>query len=299
MNPQEFWPSDHKTPSWLPNWKYEDEYPNSKNATKHDFAWEFLRRNFTYQLDYKRISALCVAEAVQDTYQNALGINIFPKSSQLPKSIKFHAELYRTLAKWGLSYLLLDPAHGISHPETKVYEYYPQEDDDPKVTTRNRYVSLNIKDLSPDHQRRYKLVPEVDTKDDVDLNFMGRIGLFTHAIETVKYDEQDIPIDGGIIPSDKEVSYLFDLALPVKPQMETAEKLLKESQRQLLGKNLESSGTSIKDLTTYLRLLDADAHRTSNSEIRATLFSGKRSTALDDARKGAYPLLEGNYKLLF
>ena len=38
-------------PTWLPNWKNSDEYPNPKNTIADQWAWEFLRRNPEYQED--------------------------------------------------------------------------------------------------------------------------------------------------------------------------------------------------------------------------------------------------------
>ena len=38
-------------PTWLPNWKNSDEYPNPKNTIADQWAWEFLRRNPEYQAD--------------------------------------------------------------------------------------------------------------------------------------------------------------------------------------------------------------------------------------------------------
>lgn len=39
-----------KIPKWLPNWKDEDAYPNPKNnISREQWAWEFMRRNLTYQ----------------------------------------------------------------------------------------------------------------------------------------------------------------------------------------------------------------------------------------------------------
>ncbi|MBF0263440.1 MAG: hypothetical protein HQL97_16565 [Magnetococcales bacterium] len=42
------------TPDWLPNWRNPSEYPGPKSPIKV-FAWEFLRRNQKYQVEYNEI----------------------------------------------------------------------------------------------------------------------------------------------------------------------------------------------------------------------------------------------------
>jgi len=251
INPKDFWPSDHIAPTWLPNWRYNDEYPDTKEATKHDFAWEFLRRNLPYQKDYQIISSLCDSENyLLDRYKGPLGYNIFPPIIEplSPFSINFHADLYNVLKKWGLSYYLLNPAYDFRHTAT--------------------------------------------------ISMMWRTGSFNYSTETVLHNGQHIPIDGGIIPSEEEYEtpYLFDLSLPLKPQTEAAERVLKKQQKRAMGggENTENSNSSIKDYPIYLRILDADARGVSNSEIKLKLPSAN----LFSLRRGAYPLLNGGYKRL-
>ena len=96
-------------------------------TTKAEFGWEFLRRNPAYQADYARLFDVAHQEWVSDIYLGALGLNIFrhnysapdscenldPINDEPPPSILFHADLYRTLEKWGLGHYLLDPAQEI------------------------------------------------------------------------------------------------------------------------------------------------------------------------------------------
>lgn len=136
------WPVNYIPPLWLPDWREVDEYLCIKSLTeyrinaekdnseevnaeevnaeevtitssKSDYAWEFLRRNPDYQSDYQKIDELMRHEGVVDSYKAPLGINIFLKRGNLPPSVHFHAELYRTLSKWGLGYYLLDPCNDI------------------------------------------------------------------------------------------------------------------------------------------------------------------------------------------
>lgn len=265
MNPQDFWPSDHKAPSWLPDWRYEDEYPSTNQATKQDFAWEFLRRNLFYQMDYLQISELCASKGVLGRYRQALGFNIFPSimETQLdPESIMFHVELYRILTKWGLAYYLLNPSY--------------------------------------------------DFQNTASLQALGRIGKFNHSLEVAKYDGQNIPIDGGIIPTEDEEICLFDLSLPIEPQIKNAKERLKVDQRMRLGKNLKVPTSDLKKFPLYLRLLDADVHGIDDSVIGEALFQdiptfhysknanqySQRATTIKNNRKSAYYFFVTGYKYL-
>jgi hypothetical protein len=78
-------------PKWSPDWRYSDDYPDSQDISKKQFAWEFLRRNPDYQKDYDRISDLCVTEGVRDRYQRSLGFNIFPSITENRLTFPFAA----------------------------------------------------------------------------------------------------------------------------------------------------------------------------------------------------------------
>jgi hypothetical protein len=36
-------------PAWLPNWLQQSEYPSPSSASRLEWAWQFLRRNYEYQ----------------------------------------------------------------------------------------------------------------------------------------------------------------------------------------------------------------------------------------------------------
>lgn len=280
MKPQDVWnPAHYSVPSWLPNWEYEDQYPDAHTFSKQSFAWEFLRRNPYYQLEYKRISDLCADEGVRDIYQVEFGFHIpsaHEGSSSAPKSIIFHGELYRAVTLYGFYNCLFDPAY--------------------------------------------------DLGEDICYPWIKRQGSFKSSSETTIYDRgglligpEEVPVDGRIIPTGDEVLHLFDLSLPIVPQIENTKKQLIEAQKKRFGKVIRKSKTELEKFPLYLRLLDADACGIADSVIGNVLYpdrelfsdvdvSGEeyknghhRSPLADDllsARNGAYPLLLKTYKLL-
>ncbi len=53
-----------KKTEWLPDWRNESEYPDPKTASPQQWAWEFLRRNHSYQKDYARFDFGIVREII-------------------------------------------------------------------------------------------------------------------------------------------------------------------------------------------------------------------------------------------
>lgn len=97
--------------------------PGTLKGTKSDtpkkaFAWEFLRRNPDYQADYQRIVTLAKLHGATDHYTSGTTVSI-TRSMLLPGADDetpypaFHAELYRTLSKWGLAAWLLNPGRDL------------------------------------------------------------------------------------------------------------------------------------------------------------------------------------------
>jgi len=88
------------------------------NTPKHAFAWEFLRRNPDYQADYQRLVDMAEEHGATEYYSSDTSLSIL-RSNGMPDSPNetpypvFHAELYRTLTKWGIAAWLQNPAHDI------------------------------------------------------------------------------------------------------------------------------------------------------------------------------------------
>jgi hypothetical protein len=296
------WPENYLPPPWLPDWRFEDEYTRLLSDTdytfdedineyiseevatsKREFGWEFLRRDPSYQSDYTRLIALAQREGVLDRYKKPLGFNIFDMNHKPLKSIWFHAELYRTLQKWGMGYYLLDP-------------------------------SMDVINTAP-------------------LPAISRLGTNSHPAVHVEYfppkaiatpdagKSEPIPVDGGIIPGENESYWLFDISLPIEPQLQKAKKFLEMAQIRKYKKKISASKTDLTKFTLYLRILDADARGADEKEIMAELFPGEDGLSYSDkngdlykndsshrnpgrdmlknSRKAAYYLRDKGYRFLF
>jgi hypothetical protein len=299
------WPSDYHPPNWLPRWHEETEYPVPGCTSKGNYAWEFLRRNPAYQNDYSVICDLCEREDVAGRYKKSQGFDITLPSSDdnTVQSIQFHAALYRTLRTWGLAYHLLDPSLGCHDTVDfkaggRLGEYHILPLDRIKVNCDTQQLDA----------RRYVSV-------DID-HYVEQSGEEHETLE-------EIPLDGGIIPTGGETLWLFDFFLPIEPQIVRARETLVAVQTEINkgGKKLQASRAEIAKFNQYLRLLDADAHGVKDEEIMDILYPGQdkfsylnakgepyegvevhtnpgRNT-LRDHRKAAYYFRDQGYKLLF
>lgn len=292
------WPDSYLYPYWLPNWREETEYSRitgyseyrldeEKHTVEHvrvitskaEYAWEFLRRNPSYQAEYKTLIELCESEGVTEIYKKSLGLNIFPMDGALPVSLLFHAELYRTLRKWGLGYYLLDPSNDV-HVTAPL--------DGVQRLGNDIYTAVHVEPFP---------------------------------LQDDKTKTEPIPIDGGIIPTEKETFWLFDISLPVEPQLKRAKQVLKGFQERGNGKKIQACKTEPNKFKLYLRILDADASGADDREIMSVLFPDQDMTTYHDSkgklydnvashrnpgrdnlkncRKAAYYLRDLGYRLLF
>ena len=110
----------------------------ASETPKKAFAWEFLRRNPEYQDDYLRLVRLAEESGASRLYVSGTTLSITrrfacaPTQEDIPDDCEkeidvellaseqedtpfraFHAELYRTLTKWGLASQMPNPARGI------------------------------------------------------------------------------------------------------------------------------------------------------------------------------------------
>ena len=266
------WPSGYHPPDWLPTWLDETKYPVPGCTSKGNYAWEFLRRNPSYQSDYSSICELCERERVAERYKKSMGFEITPPSfdDHLVPSIQFHAALYRTLRKWGLAYHLLDPS--IGHHDTVDFKAMGRlgEFHIPPLDRIN--VPCDTQQLDA---RRCVSV-------DID-HFVEQSGDGQSTLE-------EIPVDGGIIPAGGETLWLFDIFLPIEPQIERARETLIAAQREISKgrKKLQASRAEIAKFNQYLRLLDADAHGVTNEKIMDVLYPGENRFSYHDVNDELY-----------
>jgi hypothetical protein len=299
------WPSGYHPPNWLPNWLEETEYPVPGCTSKGEYTWEFLRRNPFYQTDYSSICELCEREGVAGRYKKSQGFDITLQSlyDNSVQSIQFHAALYRTLRTWGLAYHLLDPSLGCHDMVDfkamgRLGEYH--------VLPLDR-INVNCDTQQFDARRCVSVAID---------HFVEQSGDGQKILE-------EIPLDGGIIPAGGETLWLFDISLPIEPQLERARETLVAVQTEINkdGKKMQASKAEIAKFNHYLRLLDADAQRVENKEIMEILYPGENRFSYTDSkgnkyesetshsnpgrdklrnhRKAAYYLRDQGYQLLF
>ena len=266
------WPSGYHPPDWLPNWLNKTAYPVPGCTSKGNYAWEFLRRNPFYQSDYSSICELCEWEGVADRYKKPLGFDITPPSfdDHLVPSMKFHTALYRTLRKWGLAYYLLDPS-------IKCYDAM-----DFKAMVRLGEFRL----LPLDRINVHCDTRQPDARRCVSV----AIDHFVEQSDDGQQTLEEIPLDGGIIPAGGETLWLFDIFLPIEPQIEKARETLMAAQREMSKgrKKLQASRAEIAKFNEYLRLLDADAHGVNDKQIMDVLYPGKNKFSYHDANDNLY-----------
>jgi len=249
------------------------------SLSKQSFAWEFLRRDPIYQWNYRKIDELCITEGVEQRYKAECGYYI-PLSPEE-----------------------LDDIPDSLHFRAELYQ------------TSANYGWHNV-----------LFDPSYKLGESACYPWIKRIGSYKLPTKTTTYHAgglligpQVIPLEGQIIPTENEILHLFDLSLPISPQIKIVKDQLEESQRKREGKLLKTSKTEHEKFPLLLRLLDADAQGADESLIGEILFPEEdifshitktgepynndshrspRADALRDARKGAYKLMQRDHKLL-
>jgi hypothetical protein len=98
--------SEQLLPEWLPNWRDPSSYPDPKNTSRTQWAWELLRRNKDYQAEWKQTDE-------DRSFFNGLPADWEPTDFQIECS-KYGPMLYLGL-KWGMVCLAPDPS--VDSPE--------------------------------------------------------------------------------------------------------------------------------------------------------------------------------------
>jgi hypothetical protein len=176
----------------------------------------------------------------------------------------------------------------------------------------------------------YLLDPSIGCHETAALKYVGRIGEFNYSKDFKHFvsksangnqTREEIPLDGGIIPQGGESPWLFDIYLPIKPQVDAArEWLIAVQQEALAGKKLGAAKADPSKFNNYLRVLDADARGASDKEIMSLLCPDKDQFSYVDTedkpyksgshnnpgrdilrnyRNAAYIFRDTGYKLLF
>ena len=294
----QYWPANYVFPSWLPNWQEEQEYSRIEVFTEYRFD----------------------------------------KSSQEVEQLTFNT----TKSAYAWEFLRRNPHYQ--------YDYHLVNElcENEGVTIRyKKSLGLNIFSLADHpppsmrcHAALYRILQKwglgyylLDPSNEIHvtapLDGVQRLGNDIYPAVHVKPfpnldDEtktEPIPIDGGIIPSDTETFWLFDISLPVEPQLKKVKQFLKGFQLRKYGKKIQACKTEPNKFKLYLRVLDADASGADDKQIMSVLFPDEdRITCHDtkgvlykndashrnpgrdnlrNCRKAAYYLRDLGYRLLF
>jgi hypothetical protein len=143
----------------------------------------------------------------------------------------------------------------------------------------------------------YLLDPANDCSQTVPVTQMRRLGdVVGHASTTTPLPGSTdngrlsrLPIDGGIIPDETEQFWLFNLSLPIVPQLQAARASLLRAQQLRFGKKLQAARCEPGLFVNYLRLLDADAQGATDPEIIKVFYAELDGFTYQDRSGTTYP----------
>ncbi len=216
----------------MPNWRNKIEYDFTKNFSPEEWAWEYLKRNRQYILDYEHTAYLLSKR--KNTYNNTS-----VQSLKDPEFFKFTPPLYKreTFDQW------------ISRCERQSifpgYQYYPD--------IYVRKWKLIGKMRSPAHEHPPKFKPYDSYCDLIRFD-----SIHEYYSSDNKFDESSVVIS-------------FDLKYSIDEQLSKTRQLLKNQQAERnihpIGEKPQKAKNPI-----YLRVLDAYSENAKPSEIASIIF---------------------------
>lgn len=256
------WPDDYRAPVWLPNWRQADEY-----------APLTIQKSYSY--------ACKSPDSDQD-------IHITPdailKIRQIPGPLKVQTrETPKIDFAW--EFLRRNPQYQAD------YQYLTEQAiQDGVLDCYQAGVGLSItKQIDetfpppsrPFHALLYRTLtkwglaawlpnPSQYLHDTPPLQALSRMGVdcWESDVYFMMDEGEPIPYDGGIILTDTEASFIFDITRPLTPQLQHAKEVFEAAQKRINnGRILKSAGlkeagkkkaeNTEKLYVTYLRILDA------------------------------------------
>jgi len=97
--------SETPFPDWLPDWRDSSQYPDPESTSRKQWAWEFLRRNSSYQAEWKQ--------------QNEADYSVHCSSKEYEP---YHKQVSMVLlgGRWGLACNAPDPS--VNTPEVLLFQ---------------------------------------------------------------------------------------------------------------------------------------------------------------------------------
>ncbi len=148
----------NEIPNWIPNWRFSNEYPTKLDSD--GWAWEFLRRNKEYQLDFSKKFNQAKRELEENIHNlDSKELKLFKDNLEDPK-IFFHPFenwnkwIAESKEKWGLDfYLNPSTTHGYygfsGKPRIVFSPNYPNNTKENYMQVPNNYAGVLINLTKP------------------------------------------------------------------------------------------------------------------------------------------------------
>jgi hypothetical protein len=266
MKKTSLWPDNYQVPAWLPNWKNPAEYAHLTKQTSYSFKYQS-----SDSCDVVAISAdmtLSIRRADRDA--------LIASEHETPK-VDFAWEFLRRNPEYQTYY-----QHLIEKAEQDgVIEQYQsgtglsitKQIDESRLPSSPSFHAALYRTLTKWGLAAWLPDPSQDLHDAPPLHALSRMGVDCWESDTFFMDQgEPIPYDGGIILTDTEESFIFDITRPLAPQLQHAKEVFETAQKSINGgriiksAGLKETGNKNSNITeklyvTYLRVLDASASK--------------------------------------
>ena len=247
---------------WVPDWREPNQYPNHKDTSLVQWAWEFLRRNPEYQKDYKQALEMPGDEDI-DAYKDRTDFAEYFITEPKMKKGETYSELLNRAGSKNLNVSvecirddILD-IYGLGNPSPGRFseKLDPSIDEPPEFATDSYPISSPVKWRN----------------------------IWTR--KSLKPDYTD------------EIVMKFSIESDITDQLEHAKKILEEAKG-----NIKKSRKSIVTYRDYLRVLDAMDMGMTEQQLMKELNKKKKITypwsTIKAKRDKARELRDGGYKKL-
>ena len=288
-------------PDWLPDWRDVSQYPETKTTTLRQWAWEFLRRNPEYREQWDETIAPWIGsdggfdnEASMAAERQKLDRDPKYKKREKEFQKKWHSGIRGDIKKEieRMTLLHLNPLYEAESAAFGVTS--------PAKLLQDKFSISSVSMLIPPS------IPSSELPRDFHFtNNLGSIVCYDHPGK--EYYALNIPYVVNVPIENHNQIYVFDLGLQIEPQIKSAKKYLKYSQKLLKDhgelKVKTSRNSSPKLYQRYLQLLDGKTIGASYREMAKIFYPG--CTAIDgvnlkvrDALRAAERIRNIDYKFI-
>lgn len=283
-------------PDWLPDWRDAKLYPKPKEISLKQWAWEFLRRNPEYQKQWEETIAPWVKSDKGFDTQAAMDAE-YQKLSCDPEYQKRWQEFQK---RW--------PEPGAAKNINEAAEVFDRLNNDPEYRTASAAFAITnpmkvLQDrfgidslflLPPSRPSSLSLTDMRFTN-----NLGGVMGYEPPSDLARKYFPVNWPYEITVPLKRNETIFVFDMELPIEPQIRNVKSVLKYKQKFLCQHcdiKVRNPRNRRSNYPLYLRLLDGEARGASHGEMQEII--GGRGWRVCDALKAAKRLRDTDYKFI-